>query len=123
MKAVSGLKKKILLIEDEPFMLDLIVMVLEKGDYEVDGAKNGAKALQLLRGGSEYVAIICDMYLPDTDGLIFFEQVHNAYPEVPFLILTSETNEAIVQKIIDLEIPYILKNGNFAQSILAALKK
>ena len=104
-------------------MLDLIVMVLEMGDYEVDGAKNGAEALQLLHGGSEYAAIICDMYLPDTDGLMFFEQVHTAYPDVPFLILTSETNEGIVQKIVDFGIPYILKDGNFAKSILAELKK
>ena len=117
------MKKKLLLIEDERFMLDLIIMVLEMSDYEVDGATSGAEALQLLREGSEYAAIISDMYLPDADGLMLFEQVHTAYPEVPFLILTSETNEAIVQKIIDFGIPYILKNGNFAESILAALKK
>lgn len=117
------MKKKILLIEDDNFMREMIALVLETENYEVTGVGNGEDALGLLRGCSEYGAVISDMYLPDTDGLKLFEQVSTNYPELLFLILTSETDETIVQKATSLGITYILKDENFAESILATLKK
>lgn len=117
------MKKKILLIEDDNFMREMIALVLEAENYEVTGVENGEDALRLLRECSEYGVVISDMYLPDTDGLRLFEQVRANYPKLLFLILTSETDEAIVQKATNLGITYILKDENFAESILAKLTK
>lgn len=113
--------RKLLLIEDDSFMRDMIALVLESENYEVSGVESGANALRLLSEGGGYDAIISDMYLPDTDGLKLFEQINNSYPGLPFLILTSETDENIVRKATGLGIAYILKDENFAESIVAAL--
>jgi len=119
------LGKKILLIEDDNFMREMIALVLEAESYKVTGVENGGDALGLLRECREYEydAVISDMYLPDTDGLKLFEQVSANYPGLQFLILTSETDEAIVQQATSLGITYILKDENFAEAILATLQK
>ncbi|MBP2627026.1 MAG: hybrid sensor histidine kinase/response regulator [Firmicutes bacterium] len=113
---------KLLLIEDDNFMREMIALVLETENYKVTGVENGGEALRLLDECSEYGAVISDMYLPDTDGLILFEKINVAYPNLLFLILTSETDETIVQRAKNLGITYILKDENFAESVLVALK-
>lgn len=117
------MSNKILLIEDDDFMREMIALVLESEDYEVTGVGNGADALQALAEGTAYNAVISDMYLPDTDGLKLFAEVNVNYPGLLFLILTSETDQLIVKKATDLGINYILKDENFAESILAVLNK
>ena len=114
---------RILLIEDDNFMRDMIAMVLESEDYEVTGVDNGAEALVLLHKSKEYGAVISDMYLPDTDGLKLFAEINAHYPDLLFLILTSETDEKIIEKARGLGITYVLKDENFAESILAVLMK
>lgn len=104
-------------------MREMIALVLEAENYEVTGVGNGGEALRLLREGGRYGTVISDMYLPDTNGFKLFEQVSADYSELLFLILTSETDEAIVQKATSLGITYILKDENFAESILATLTK
>ncbi|WP_094604060.1 hypothetical protein SPSIL_044910 [Sporomusa silvacetica DSM 10669] len=112
---------KLLLIEDDSFMREMIALTLETENYEVTGVESGTEALQKLNSCNKYGGIISDMYLPDTDGLTLFEQVHPEYPDLLFLILTSETDEIIVRKAANLGITYILKDENFAETVLTAL--
>ena len=121
MQAVEEVSEKILLIEDDAFMRDMITLVLESENYEVSGVENGAEVLSLLPEYGNYAAVISDMYLPDANGIALFEQIHDVCPSLRFLILTSETNEAIIQKAKALGIIYIQKDENFAESMLAAL--
>ncbi|SMC89330.1 response regulator [Sporomusa malonica] len=115
--------RKLLLIEDDSFMREMIALVLATENYEASGVESGTEALRLLRECGEYDAVISDMYLPDTDGLKLFEQINDGWPGLRFLILTSETDRNIVRKAISLGITYIPKDENFAESILAALRK
>ncbi|SDE06505.1 response regulator [Sporomusa acidovorans] len=113
---------KILLIEDDPFMRDMIVLLLETENYEVTGVESGAEALKMLQQYN-YGAIISDMYLPDTNGMNLYEKVHSLYSDPTFLILTSEMNEVIIKKATELGITYMIKDENFAETLLAALTK
>ncbi|WP_371374132.1 response regulator [Sporomusa aerivorans] len=117
------LGKKLLLIEDDSFMREMITLVLESEDYEVTGAGDGRGALRLLKDSGGYDAVISDMYLPDTDGLELFAQINALQPELAFLLLTSETDETIVRKATGLGISYILKDENYAEAILSALRQ
>ena len=112
----------LLLIEDDSFMRKMIRLVLESENYKVTGTENGEEALRLLGESNGYDAVISDMYLPDMDGITVFEKVNTTYPNLFFLILTSETDETIVQRAKKLGLTYILKDENFAESILLALK-
>lgn len=114
--------KKLLLIEDDSFMREMIALVLESEGYEVHGAESGSAALQLLQEWDRYDAVISDMYLPDTDGLALFAQIRACCPELLYLILSSENDEAIIRRATGLGITYIVKDENFAEGIVRALR-
>jgi len=120
---VNEVQKKLLLIEDDRFMRDMITMVLSTENYDVSGADSGAAALQLCSERGDYDAVISDMYLPDTDGLTLFAQMNALFPGRRFIILTSETDETIRRKASELGIIYVLKDAHFAETVLNALEK
>ena len=58
---------RVLVVEDARDMNRLIVKVLKKSGYSVDGCFNGEEALEFL-GGAEYDAILLDVMMPKLDG-------------------------------------------------------
>ncbi|HWR39770.1 MAG TPA: response regulator [Patescibacteria group bacterium] len=113
---------KVLLVEDDDFMRDMIGMVLTAEQYQVCGAANGAEALQQLQENGDCAAVVCDMYLPDTDGLTLSAQLKARCPGLLFLLLTGESDETIRQRAATLGIQYMMKDENFAESILTGLQ-
>ncbi len=112
---------KILLIEDDALMRDMITMVLSIQAHEVSGAATGEIACALFGAGG-YDAVISDMYLPDTDGFALFAELKTRQPDLRFLLLSGETDETVLRKAAALAIPYIEKDENFAEAIAAALQ-
>jgi two-component system, OmpR family, alkaline phosphatase synthesis response regulator PhoP len=80
---------RILLVEDEDSIRDLLRLNLELEGYEVVSAANGRKALDLVEG-QHFDLLLLDVMLPDVDGFTLTEQVRLAYPEVPILLLTAK---------------------------------
>src|ERR1700686_5735952 len=65
-------EKRILLLEDEPGIHQLLAHVLIGEGYAVDGAASVAEAWRYLDAQS-YALVICDWRLPDGDGLVIAE--------------------------------------------------
>jgi two-component system chemotaxis response regulator CheY len=87
------MKKKILVLDDSPFMLTMIGDMLKKLNYEVTTVENGAEACQKVKS-TRYDMIITDMNMPAMDGLEFTKRV-KTYPNckfVPIVMLSSEEN-------------------------------
>ena len=85
------MKKKILVLDDSPFMLNVIGDMLRNLNYEVTTVDNGKVACQKVVS-SRYDMIIADMNMPVMDGLEFTRQVKK-YPNckfVPIVMLSSE---------------------------------
>lgn len=85
------MKKKILVLDDSPFMLNVIGDMLSNLNYEVTTVDNGKVACQKVES-SRYDMIIADMNMPVMDGLEFTRQVKK-YPNckfVPIVMLSSE---------------------------------
>lgn len=59
--------KRILVVDDEPDLLDIVSIMLEHGGYEVETAPTAEKALRMLQKGS-YDAILLDLHLPGMQG-------------------------------------------------------
>jgi len=59
---------RILLVEDDPHILELISMVLAEHGYQVGMADDGEKALQMYRSGG-YDLVLMDIQMPGTNGL------------------------------------------------------
>lgn len=80
---------RILLVEDEPHLQEVIKMNLELEDYEVVTAGEGKKALKYF---SEQVfhLIILDVMLPEIDGFALCEQMRLKNEHIPIMFLTAK---------------------------------
>ncbi len=81
------MKKKLLIIEDEEAIADLIVQRFKTSLYDIDVATDGNEALRLLRTNSYDLATI-DIMLPYVDGFTLCKKFRQYSPQT-FLILVS----------------------------------
>jgi DNA-binding response OmpR family regulator len=78
----------VLLIEDEPGIVDFVRRGLEAEGFAVESALDGEEGERLaLRGG--YDAIVLDLMLPGLDGLEILASLRRATPNVPVIVLTA----------------------------------
>ena len=87
---------KILVVDDEPNIIELARMYLEQENYKVEGASSGQEALDRQDAGKPDL-IILDLMLPDIDGFEVCRQIR-ARSDVPILMLTARRED--VDKII-----------------------
>jgi DNA-binding response OmpR family regulator len=90
---------KILLVDDEPTLLDTLAYNLRGSGYHVVTAADGAAALEQARLTSPDL-IVLDLMLPEIDGLTVCRSLR-AVTDTPILVLTARTGE--LDKIIGLE--------------------
>lgn len=62
-------KVNILVVDDDPFIRDILVSILENGDYSVETARNGAEALERYSSDPGRNLILSDMDMPGMNGL------------------------------------------------------
>lgn len=94
-------KKRILVVDDEQNVLELLVQGLISAGYEVDGAKDGLEALSMVNT-SKYDLIVSDINMPRMPGTTFFNMIKAInYPSL-FVFLTgysvSDDAEALIKK-------------------------
>jgi two-component system, OmpR family, alkaline phosphatase synthesis response regulator PhoP len=81
---------RILLVEDEAAIRDLLKLNLELEGYSVEAVDHGKTALQYLIEQHFDLAIL-DLMLPGLDGLSIAEQARIAKPDMPILMLTAKS--------------------------------
>ena len=90
----------ILVIDDEPNILELAKLYLEQEGYRVEGVGNGNDALLKLSSAKPSL-IVLDLMLPDIDGFEVCRQIRKK-SDIPILMLTARKED--VDKIVGLEL-------------------
>lgn len=82
--------EKILIVDDNPHVLKLLSISLQKAGYEVQTAENGDQGIELVNKFKPDL-VISDVMMPQTDGIEFCWMVreNSEIPMVPFIFLTS----------------------------------
>jgi two-component system OmpR family response regulator len=78
---------RVLVIEDEPDLLSVIMQSLRESGYAVDGASDGREGLFKARS-ADYDALVLDLMLPGIDGWSLLRELRKTHP-VPVLLLTA----------------------------------
>ena len=79
---------RILIVDDEPMMADSLRQHLEEEGYSVDTAATGAQGVELFDQGGHHLAI-CDLQLPDMDGLEVMRHMKDARPTTEVIVVTG----------------------------------
>jgi DNA-binding response OmpR family regulator len=105
----------VLLVEDEPGIVDFVRRGLEAEGFAVETALDGEEGERLaLRGG--YDAIVLDLMLPGRGGLEILASVRRATPNVPVIVLTARAEiEDRVQGLEAGAVDYLLKPFSLAE--------
>lgn len=91
---------KILVVDDEPNIIELARLYLEREGYQVEGVSTGQDALSKQSTGHPDL-IVLDLMLPDIDGFEVCRQLR-AKSDIPILMLTARKDD--VDKIVGLEL-------------------
>ncbi|MEW5758236.1 MAG: response regulator [Candidatus Omnitrophota bacterium] len=86
------MKKKILVIDDEPDFLELIRNRLEANNYEVVTALNGKDGMSKVKK-EKPDAVLLDILMPDIDGLTVLKKIRQNDKNLPVFIITAFSNE------------------------------
>lgn len=81
---------KVLIVDDEPYMLRIIEMSLRKGGHQLIVGRNGREAVDLARR-EQPQAIVMDVLMPEMDGLQALRELRTApeTAETPVIMLTA----------------------------------
>ena len=104
--------KRILVIDDSSAIRKAIRRILEQLGYTVSEAEDGIKALTLLDVDSKFDAILCDIDMPNMDGLSFLGALpaHPAIQPPPIIMCTTHTGFDKIQTALSLgATEYIMK--------------
>lgn len=113
---------RLLWVDDEIEMLKAHILFLQKKDYEVLTASNGADALDLCRDHN-FDLILLDENMPGLSGLETLSRLKELTPTTPVVMVTKNEEEDIMNQAIGSKIAdYLIKPVNPAQ-ILLTLKK
>jgi two-component system chemotaxis response regulator CheY len=91
--------KTIMIIDDSATLRQVVTATLRKAGYESLEAVDGQDALDKLTGQKVHL-IICDVNMPNMDGITFVREIKKRpeYKFVPILMLTTESQEAKKQE-------------------------
>ncbi len=87
------LTKRVLVIDDEPAIVELVARLLSRSGYQVASALSAAKGLELLLQSS-FDLILCDIRMPDMDGQSFYAALKRDIPSAAarMVVMTGDTS-------------------------------
>lgn len=91
------MRKKILVIDDDALVLKSLENLLSREGYKVECARNGVEAKEKLRSSPAHL-IICDIRMPDEDGIHVIQNLkricqEEIKSELPFMFITGYASE------------------------------
>ncbi len=92
-------RPQVLVVDDEPELAELIEAMLQAAGFAVSRAASGAAALQVLKSAVPD-AIVCDLRMPDMDGMALWRQVRQSHPALAtrMLFITGDALSASAQR-------------------------
>ena len=88
---------RILVIDDDDRICELLSHVLRRSRYYVECASGGEQALSLLSQRA-FDMVVCDMHLGGMTGLALTELASNLYRDVPFILMTGYRDTALMRE-------------------------
>ena len=80
---------KIMIVDDDPYIRELVSALLKNNGFEFCGAKDGRDALERITDENPDLMII-DLMMPNMDGYVLCRKLRQYYEDMPILMLTAK---------------------------------
>jgi two-component system, OmpR family, response regulator VicR len=95
--------KKIVYIEDDPEMIDLVELILSRHGFDITGAHGGRQGIDVVHQKSPDLVLL-DLMMPDLDGWDVYQQLKadEATANIPVIVITAKAQS--IDKVLGLHI-------------------
>ncbi len=121
-QAKKQARQRILVIDDEYLLNDMLQEALKADGYEVDGAYDGVEGIGLLRY-KKYDLILLDIRMPRKDGLEVLQFVREEYPNVKIVIITGLASKKEIQETVKMGAFACLKKPFLLEKVMETIKQ
>mgnify|MGYP003910319443 CR=1 FL=1 len=90
---------KVLAIDDDPAMTDLLALLLKTNKFETITANNGPTGIALVKNASPDIVLL-DMMMPDMDGQQVCKEIRK-FSNIPIIVLSALKNPGMVASALD----------------------
>ncbi len=118
---MEGEKKKILIVDDDNFLLDMYALKFSQNNFEVRTAGSGKEGLEKLQGGLLPDVILLDIIMPEMDGFEMLEKMRkeNLSKDSIEIILSNKSLQADIDKGNQLGVAgYIVKANSTPKEVI-----
>ena len=121
---IAKILKKVLIVEDDPFISDIYMVELENQGYEVELAPNGEKAMEKLNQDS-FDLMLLDILMPQKDGFAVLKELKdNPNFKMAVIVLSNLGKKEHIEKAIELGAnDYIIKTQFTPQEVIGKIKE
>src|SRR5947199_6337155 len=120
--AAGNTRPRILVVDDEASIRDLLAKTLALAEYEVDVAPDGRSALERMRI-YPYDLLIADLKMPGMDGLAVIREAKRYKSDLPVIIITGFSTESSAIEAVNLGVAgYLTKPFRVPQVLAVAAK-
>jgi len=120
--ASGAARPRVLVVDDEASIRDLLAKTLALAEYDVDVAADGRSALERMRM-YPYDLLIADLKMPGMDGLTVIREAKRYKADLPVIIITGFSTESSAIEAVNLGVAgYLTKPFRVPQVLAAAAK-
>jgi excisionase family DNA binding protein len=119
---VRTMRQRVLVVDDEASIRDLLSKTLALAEYDVDTAPDGTTALDRMRAFN-YDLLIADLKMPGMDGLTLIRQAKRIKADLPVIIITGFSTESSAIEAVNLGVAGYLTKPFRVPQVLAAASK
>jgi len=118
--------KKILIVEDEEIMLDLLEHKLKSHGYEVFSARDGEASLRFLKDRKQDIdLILMDLIMPKMDGLTVMAEIQkdSQLRKIPLIVISNSGQTVEINKVKEMgAVDWLIKTEFDPQELLEKIK-
>jgi len=115
---------RVMIVDDDPFVRDMLTFILEAGEYEVVVAENGFEAFEKCTSDPCIELLISDLNMPVMSGLELTRELRKHNVAIPIIVLTGDSEVAAAGEAVRSGANgYLVKDENIADAVLDALEK
>ncbi len=95
----SGSKIRILVVDDNQCIREILTDLLSRRGHQCESATNGIEAIEKIKQ-NDFDAVITDLQMPEMDGIVLTRELHEHFSDLPVMIMTGQPDDSWMESAI-----------------------